>query len=55
MGSLYNLFRKAGSDCDNFDVVNGPAFDLTDDAVWDELLRSVAAGEYSACIACPDC
>ena len=36
-------------------MVNVPAFDLTDDAVWDDLLRCVAAGEYSACIACPDC
>ena len=37
------------------DVQNGPTGDLTDDAIWGDLLYHVAAGDYSACIASPEC
>ena len=38
----------------NFDVPNGPTFDLADDVNFDQLLYDVAAGEFSACVARPD-
>ena len=46
--SLFNLFLIAGFECVNYDIENGSQFDLVDDAVWEPLLRSIAAGEYAA-------
>ena len=53
---LFKLFKAHDSfECVNYDLRNGPQFDLMDDAGWDALLRSVNAWEYAACFACPDC
>ena len=46
---MYQLLIEQGYDCHNFDLKNGSDCDLTDDAVWDPILRDVAAGEYAAC------
>ena len=53
--SLFHLLIKAGFECVNYDILNGSQFDLVDDAVWEPLLSSIAAGEYAACFACPMC
>ena len=53
--SMYALLEAAGFVCHNYDIKNGPEFDLVDNAVWEPLLRSIAAGEYMACIGCPMC
>jgi hypothetical protein len=53
--SLISLITKAGYGCESFDVVNGPLFDLTDDATWDPLVARVRAGEFAAAFASPPC
>ena len=53
--SLYNLFISAGFECVNYDRLNGQQFDLVDDVVKDEILRDIAAGEYVAAFARPEC
>jgi len=53
--SLYNLFTAAGYECVNYDRLNGQQFDLVDDVVKDEILRDIAAGEYVAAFASPEC
>jgi len=53
--SLYNLFISAGFECVNYDRLNGQQFDLVDDVVKDEILRDIAAGEYVAAFASPEC
>ena len=52
---MYNLFRKAGFECVNYDLRNGQQFDLVDNSVWDPLWAAVVAREYAAGFACPDC
>jgi hypothetical protein len=52
---LYNLFIAAGFECVNYDRLNGQQFDLVDDAVKDEILHDIAAGEYVAAFASPEC
>ena len=42
--SLFCLFSKAGFEVHSYDILNGPGCDLADDAMWDELLHRVAAG-----------
>ena len=39
----------------NYDRLNGQQFDLVDDVVKDEILRDIAAGEYVAAFASPEC
>ena len=53
--SMHALLAAAGFTCHNYDIKNGPDCDLVDNAVWEPLLRSIAAGEYLACIGCPMC
>ena len=55
VNSMHALLVAAGFECHNYDIKNGPEFDLVDNAVWEPLLRSIAAGEYLACIGCPMC
>ena len=44
-----------GLDCVNYDILNGSQCDLVDDAVWEPLMRRIAASEFAACFACPWC
>ena len=53
--SLFNLFRAAGYEPVNYDTLNGQEFDLADTAIYEAVLRDIAAGEYMACFASPDC
>ena len=53
--SLYNLFVAAGFECVNYDRLNGQQFDLVGDVAKDEILRDIAAGEYVAAFASPEC
>ena len=53
--SLYNLLVSAGLECVNYDKVNGQQFDLVDDVVKDAILHDIAAGEYVAAFASPEC
>ena len=53
--SLYNLFVSAGLECVNYGRLNGQQFDLVDDIVKDEILHDIAAGEYVAAFASPEC
>ena len=39
----------------NYDRLNGQQFDLVDDVVWDDIMRDIAAGEYIAAFASPEC
>ena len=41
--------------CTNYDLANGPQFDITDDTVWDELFTGASSMEYVACMAGPPC
>ena len=51
----FSRFIAAGFERVSYDIQNASQFDLADDAVWGQLLYDVAAREYTACIACPDC
>ncbi len=53
--SLLNLLRKAGADGENWDLENGPQFDLSDDATWDALVERVRSREFAAAFASPPC
>ncbi len=53
--SLLNLLRKAGVDGENWDLANGPQYDIADDANWDPLLARVRAKEFAAAFASPPC
>ena len=53
--SLHNLFISAGFECVNYDRLNGQHFDLVDDVVKDKILHDIAAGEYVAAFARPEC
>ena len=55
LGSLFELIVASGLDCTNFDIVNGPLYDLSDTFVFDRLERRVRAGDYAAAIASPEC
>ena len=52
--SLRNTLASDDLNCTNFDVLDGPQFDLADDINFDQLMYDVAAGEYAACFARPD-
>ena len=41
-------------DCTNFDIVNGPLYDLSDTFVFDRLERRLRAGGYAAVFGSPD-
>ena len=49
------LFTEQSLECQNYDLEEGGHCDLTDDAMWDPILRDTAAGEYVACFASPEC
>jgi hypothetical protein len=53
--SLVNLLRKCGADGENWDLQNGPQFDLADDATWDPLVVRVRSKEFAAAFASPPC
>ena len=54
--SLSNLFKTMGSfECTNYDIANGPQFDIVDDSVWDTLYSEATSMEYAGCVACPPC
>lgn len=55
MFSLFQLLNVAGFECFDYGVLNGSLFDLAGDAVWDKLSYDVAAGEFAAAVASPDC
>ena len=45
--SLFNLFTAVeGFECINYDVANGPQFDIVDDLVWDTIYTAVTSLEY---------
>ena len=39
----------------NYGRLNGQQFDLVDDVVWDDIMCDIAAGEYVAAFASPEC
>lgn len=53
--SIYNLLIAAGFHCVNYDRLNGQQFDLVDDVVWKNIMHDIAAGEYVAAFASPEC
>ena len=53
--SLAKLFKAAGFECCNYDIANGPQFDIVDDSVWDALFSDASSMEYVACMASPPC
>ena len=53
--SLTNLFRASGLECTNYDLTNGPQFDIVDDSVWDKLYTEASSMEYVGCMAGPPC
>ena len=53
--SLTNLFRASGLECTNYDLANGPQFDIVDDSAWDKLHTEAFSMEYVGCMAGPPC
>ena len=53
--SLHNLLRAADFENGDYDIVNGPARDLADNAVFEPIIPAVLAGEYAGSLASPDC
>lgn len=53
--SLHNLLLAADFENGDYDIVNGPARDLADNAVFDPIIPAVLAGEYVGALASPDC
>ena len=51
--SLASHCRKPGMECDEYDVINGPAFDIADNSVWEPLLGRIQSGHYSGLFAVP--
>lgn len=54
-GSLKELFTSCNFEVEDFDPCNGSQLDLTDDAIWDPLLKKVEAGEFQAIFSSPPC
>jgi hypothetical protein len=53
--SIFKLLLKSGICGENWDLVNGAQFDLTDDATWDPLVARVRSREFVAAFASPPC
>ena len=53
--SLHNLLGTANFEDSDYDIVNGPARDLADNAVFEPIIPAVLAGEYAGSLASPDC
>ena len=47
-GNLKEQIGLLGMEVEDFDIANGPEYDLVDDAVWDPLLKRIVAGKYLA-------
>ena len=45
--------RKLGMECDEYDVLNGPTYDVVDNSVWETLLKRIQSGYYSGLFAAP--
>ena len=54
-GNLTEQLTNCGFVVNDYDIANGEQFDLTDDAIWDPLYRSISAGEYQAVFSSPPC
>jgi hypothetical protein len=46
---------RLGYEADEFDILHGEAYDLSNDMVWDELARQIAKGAYAFVFASPPC
>eukprot|EP00435_Cladocopium_sp_Y103_P025927 s1750_g6.t1 len=47
--------RRAGYECDEYDIVNGAEQDLAANQVWDKVYARIKAGGYLAMLAGPPC
>ena len=54
-GNLTEQLANCGFVVNDYDIANGEQFDLTDDAIWYPLYRSISAGEYQAVFSSPPC
>lgn len=55
MDSLQHFLEKFGFVVTCFDKVNGPEYDLADDAVWGPLCARINSGEFAATVISPPC
>ena len=53
--NLQHLMREAGLDVDPFDLDQGRAGDLSDDAIWDPIYQNLLKGHFDALFASPPC
>jgi hypothetical protein len=54
-GSLQSHLELLGFTVEAYDILNGAAGDLSDDAVWDPLLRRIKSGIYTVAVISPPC
>lgn len=54
-GTLQTCLQNLGLNVDAYDVVDGPSGDISDDAIWDDIMGSIRCGKYVALMAAPPC
>lgn len=47
--------ERRGRSCAEYDLVNGPHEDLTNDAIWSELLAKIRSGHFDGLLSGPPC
>ena len=52
---LASCLAEIGWDCEEWDILNGPDFDLTDNENWCRLSSRISVGCYDACLLGPPC
>ena len=54
-GNLQSALQNLGINVDAYGVMDGPAGDISDDAIWDDIIRSISCGKYIAMVGAPPC
>ena len=52
---LASFIRRAGHECEEWDIVNGEKFDLADDATYQQLKSRILNEEFDGCMLGPPC
>ena len=53
--NIQHILRLFGLDVDAYDIIQGPAGDISDGAIWDEVIAKIKRGEYCAILCSPPC
>ena len=54
-GGFASCLKSLGLECEEWDVVNGEHFDLTDGEIWLKLKRRIDDGEFDGALLGPPC